>query len=263
MRQIAAILTFFSLLFTTRAQTVEARRLVMERLQQEADRFAELAPQIQGREILQQTRPPKTQRQIISDYGFLALRPGDIREVRQVQAVDGKMVKKHGDGLKDLAQSVMAADDKQRRKLLESFEKHGLSGVAVDFGPLILLFAGPSIQKFEFIFQRMDNANGSPAAVYRYEQIDGAGGLTIFSDGKPIRQKLRGELWAQPSDGVPMRIVLDSEHMEGKSKIRDFTFVDYSRSEFGPLLPVLVGHRQFNDRTPIVQDLFRYSNYHK
>lgn len=263
MGQIVAILTLLSLLLPLGAQTVEARRMVVERIQQEADKFAELAPQIRGREILEQTRAQNVRRQLVSDYGFIALQPGDIREIREVQLVDGKPVKKHGDALKELAQNLTAADDKRRRKLLENFEKHGLPGVAVDFGPVILLFAGPSIQKFEFTFQRMENASGSSAAVYRFEQIDGAGGLTIYADGKPIRQKLGGEVWVQPADGVPIRIVMDSEHLEGKFKIRDFTFVNYGRSEFGTLLPIMVGRSQFRDQTLIVRDIFTYSAYHK
>jgi hypothetical protein len=99
--------------------------------------------------------------------------------------------------------------------------------------------------------------------VYRFEQIDGAGGLTIYSDGKPIRQKLGGEVWVQPADGVPIRIVMDSEHLEGKFKIRDFTLVNYGRSEFGTLLPIMVGRSQFRDQTLIVRDIFTYSAYHK
>lgn len=236
--------------------------MVVERLQQEAGRFIEAASKIQGRETLTQTHAPRTQRQVVSEYGFLALQPGEIREIRQVELVDGKPAKKHGNALKDLAQNLTAAGDQQRRKLLESFEKHGLHGVAVGFGPVIQMFSTQKIQKFEFLFQRMDRLNGTPVAIYRYEQIDGTGGLTIYSGGKPIRQKLRGEVWVLPAGGVPARIVLDSEFEEGKSKMRDITFVDYGPSEFGTLLPSTVVHRQFRDRTVLVQDLFRYSGYH-
>jgi len=237
--------------------------MVVERLQQEADRFIETASKIQGQETLTQTQGPRTQRQVVSEYGFIAIQPGEISEIRQVELVDGKPAKKRGDALKDLARNLMAADDQQRRKLLESFEKHGLRGVAAGFGPVIQMFSTQKIQKFEFIFQRMGRLNGAPVAIYRYEQIDGTGGLTIYSDGKPIRQKLRGEVWVLPADGVPARIVLDSEFEDGKSKMRDVAFVDYGASEFGALLPLTVGHQQFRDRTVLVQDLFRYSGYHK
>ena len=245
------------------AQTAEARRMVVERLQMEAERFIETASTVQGRETLTQTQTLRAERQVISDYGFFALQPGEIHEIRRVEFVDGKPVKKHGSPLKDLAQNLTAASDQQRRKLLESFEKHGLRGVAVDFGPVIQMFSARKIQNFEFIFQRLDRLNGTPVAIYRYEQIDGAGGLTIYTDGKPIRLKLRGELWVLPADGTPARIVLDSEFEEGASKMRDVTFVDYAPSEFGTLLPLTVAHRQFRDRTVLVQDLFRYSGYHK
>ena len=56
MGQIVTILSFVSLLLPLGAQTVEARRMVVERIQREADKFAELAPQIRGREMLDQTR---------------------------------------------------------------------------------------------------------------------------------------------------------------------------------------------------------------
>ncbi len=263
MRKAAGILAVFSLLPAAMAQSAEARRIVMETLEREADKFAGTVPQIQGREVLQQTRRPNIQRQIVSDYGFFAMQPGNIHEIRVVQSVDGKPVRQRGDGLKDVARNVMAADDKQRRRLLESFEKHGLQGVAIDFGPTILLFTSANIQKFEFAFLRMDAMDGSEVAVYRYEQVDGAGGMTIFAEGKPIRQRVQGELWARPASGMPVRIVLDTDHQEGRDRIRDFTFVDYARSEFGPLLPTLVVHRQFRDRTLLVQDLFRYSAYRK
>jgi len=237
--------------------------MAVERIQQEADRFIETASRIEGKETLTQTHAPQTQRQIVSEYGFLTLQPGEIREIRQVELVDGKPAKKRGNALKDLAANLTAAGDEQRRKLLLDFEKHGLQGVAVGFGPLIQMFSTPKMPKFEFIFQRMDHLNGTPVAIYRYEQIDGTGGLTIYSEGKPIHQKLRGEVWVLPTDGVPARIVLDSEFEEGKSKMRDITFVDYGASELGVLLPLTVGHRQFRDRTVLVQDLFRYTEYHK
>ena len=237
--------------------------MVVERLQQEADRFIESATTIQGRETLTQTHAPRIQRQVVSEYGFFTLQPGEVHEIRRVELVNGKPVKKHGSPLKDLAQNLTAAGDQQRRKLLESFEKHGLQGVAVDFGPVIQMFSTLKIQKFEFLFQRMDRLDSTPVAIYRYEQIDGTGGLTIYSGGKPIRQKLRGEVWVLPADGIPARILLDSEFEEGKSKMRDVTFVDYGASELGVLLPLTVGHRQFRDRTMLVEDLFRYSGYHK
>jgi hypothetical protein len=263
MARASLVFTMLLMLPAAIGQTKEAQQIAMDGIQREAARFVEQAPLIQGTESLTQNHAPRIQRQIVSDYGFLTLQPGEIREIRQVALVDGKPVKKRGDALKELADSVMAADDKQRRKMLESFEKHGLQGVAVDFAPVLQMFAGEKMQKFEFIYQRMDRVGGGPAAVYRFEQIDGAGGVTVFSDGKPIRLKLRGEVWVRPDDGVPARIVLDSEFEEGKSKMRDVTFVDYGQSELGPLLPMTVGHRQFRDRSILVQDVFRYSGYHR
>ncbi|MEP6540197.1 MAG: hypothetical protein ABJF23_33020 [Bryobacteraceae bacterium] len=263
MHRVLLVAAVLWLLPAAAGQTAEARRITVERIRQEADRFVETASRIEGKETLTQSQPARTQREIVSEYGFLSLRPGEIREIRQVELVDGKRAKKRGNALRDLAANLTAAGDEQRRKLLLDFEKHGLQGVAAGFGPVIQMFSTPKMQNFEFIFQEMEKLNGTPVAVYRYEQIDGAGGLTIFSGGKPIRQKLRGEVWVLPADGTPARIVLDSEFEEGKSKLRDLTLVDYGRSEFGTLLPVIVVHRQFRDRTVLVQDLFRYTEYHR
>src|SRR6266850_2471979 len=97
MGRAAAIFTAVLYLPSASGQSIEDRRIAIERIQKEADKFIEAVPHIQGREALTQIHAPGIQRQIVSDYGFLTIQPGEIKEIRQVELVDGKPVKKHGD----------------------------------------------------------------------------------------------------------------------------------------------------------------------
>jgi len=186
--------------------------------------------------------------------------PTGTREVRRVLSVDGKNVKS-SKKLDSLALAMASDNDADRRKLLEAFEKHGLHGVATDFGQLIMLFAHGNVQKFEFSGAQRVTIAKQTYQLFRFQQLDGAESLTIYEGDKPVKQKLRGQLWARDEDGLPIRIALDSEHDEQGVKVRDIGSVDYQPGSGGFLLPTVVVHQQFRDARLYVEDTFRYSDY--
>jgi hypothetical protein len=266
-------------LYPLSGQSTEAEQQVVFRLGIEADRFAQKAARVVGRETLQQTIldvkkwnrgqrgkeewPPLIKREIVSDYSYYSQQAGSgaLREIRQVISVDRKPIKSLESGLEALAAGVTSSGDAQRRKLLEGFEKHGLHGVATDFGQVILLFANGNIQKYELAFLRHEQISGEWLSVYRFQQLDGDEALTIFESGAPMRQKMRGEIWVRRSDALPRQIVLLSERGDKMTRVRDVATVDYTSSDFGVVLPSAVLHQQFRNGVLVVEDRFSYSDF--
>lgn len=258
-------------------QTPEGKRDALLRLVKEADTFAARATEFAGKETLQQTTldvknfalgpkngqmwPPVIKKRIVSEYGFLRLGPESLREMRQILTVDGNPPKHKSKDLDSIALATQTSD-KDRQKMLESFERNGLRGIATDFGPVILMFASGHSDRFEILFHRQEQMDGVDAWVFRFAQLDGPGGITIYEKGRPIRQKLMGELWFRATDYLPMRIVLDSHHEGNKGeKMRDISYVEYKMSEFGVLLPSRVVHQSWVEKRVDVEDLFTYSDY--
>ncbi|HUS06118.1 MAG TPA: hypothetical protein VMZ52_07480 [Bryobacteraceae bacterium] len=259
------------------AQSDEGRKAALLRLVHEADAFAAKAPGILGKETLEQTTlditrfmagrrgdeawPPIFKRTIVSDYGFLRLGPQEVREIRQVLTVDGKPPKRKAKALDSIAQATQTSD-KERQKILESLERHGLRGVATDFGPVILIFASGHSDRFEILFNRIDTMDGEQMWAFKFAQVDGPGGMTIFERGRPIKQKLTGEIWFRASDYLPRRIILNSTHEGVKGeKLRDLSYIEYKMTDFGAILPARVVHQAFVGERVDVQDLFTYSDY--
>ena len=83
----------------------------------------------------------------------------------------------------------------------------------------------------------------------------------IIEKRKAIHQPLEGQLWVRASDGVPLRIVLVSEHDERGAAIRDESQVDYTMTPRGYLAPVSVVHRQTSGGQLVVEDVYEYSGF--
>jgi hypothetical protein len=264
---------------TALGQTSEGQKDALRRLVHEADAFAAKAPEFVGKETLQQTTldvknyalgpkpgqnwPPVIKKRIVSEYGFLRLGPESVREMRQVLTVDGKPPKHSPKGLNSIALATQTSD-KDRQKMLESFERNGLRGIATDFGPVLLIFAKGHSDRFEMLFNRLEQMDEIDTWVFRFAQIDGPGGMTIYEKGRPIKQRLAGELWVRATDYLPMRIILDSHHDGPKNeKMRDLSYVEYKMSEFGVLLPSRVVHQSWIEKRVDVEDLFTYSDYRR
>ncbi len=263
------------------AQTPDAVRAVVERLGKEADLFDKQAHRVTGIESLRQTLQkgsrisktkrgidvvlPEQTREIVSEYGFIALdeRGGWLKEVRMVRTVDGLKWKKGNKSLESLAHTLSASDDKKKRSLLESFEDFGLQGFITDLGQLILLFARGLTSNYELRYDSRDLSNPlRPLDVYRYTQLGGTDALTVYEGKLPVRLKLEGKIWVRPTDShLPVRISVDSTREENNNVIRDLSVVEYEPSGFGFLLPVKIKHQQFVGDELFVEDDFTYSDF--
>jgi hypothetical protein len=257
------------------AQDADTHKTAAQRIAFYADQFSKIAPTLTAKETLEQVRldekklvkprkkdepwPPILKRTIVSKYGYAAT-PTGIREVRQIESVDGKPVRSGGNLLDALAAGVTAESDENRQKLLIDFEKNGLRGMVIDFAQIILLFSKGATEKYEFSYQNTEKAGEELFLVYRFEQIDGQQAVTIFNGKQPVKKRLQGEVWCRRSDLVPMRIFLQADHYEGKDLVRDMTTVDYGLAE-NMLFPGSVQHKQMRDGTVHVEDLFRYSDF--
>ena len=259
------------------AQAPATVERVVERLSKEADLFDRNAHRVMGIEVLKQTLPkgsriakgkrgvqtvlPEQVREIVSEYGFIAVdeRGGALKEVRMVQIVDGLKWKKGKRGLDSLAQTLSATDDKKKRSLLESFEDFGLQGFITDLGQLILLFSRGLASNYEIRYAGADV--NEPLHVYEYTQLGGTDALTVYEDKMPMRLKLQGKIWVRPSDLLPVKISIESTREWNKSIIRDISIVEYEPSEFGFLLPKRINHRQYTGAHLFVEDDFAYRDF--
>jgi hypothetical protein len=259
------------------AQTAAEHQAVLERLGREADAFERNAFRVTGTETLRQTVPagvrfsrgprgiltslPERTVEIVSQYGFISVdeRGGSLKEVRSVLKVDGLVWNKRPQSLAQLARELAARDEKARRKSLENFESHGLYGFVSDLGQLILLFARGNAAKYEIAFDRADEAGNW---VYRYAQLDGHEAFTVYGEGdEPTRQKLKGRIWVQPADKLPVRVSIDVDREVDSVRLRDVSTVEYAESQFGCLLPARVVHQQFEGTLLLVTDVFEYSDF--
>lgn len=265
------------LAFTCYADSLEVRQRVLTRLGQEADLFERSAHRVIGIETLLQTRAagveisrrnietrvPERKREIVSEYGYVAVdeRGGSLKESRSVLTIDGLKWNKPK-GLDNLAKTISAKDDKQKRKLLEEFESYGLHGVISDVSQLILLFARGRAAQYEFAFESEGrDPSGEDVVVYRFAQIDGPQSFRVFQGKQVVGDKIHGKLWARAGDGEPLRIALETLRSVKSSQLRDTVLVSYFRSDFGFLLPVRVLHEQFEDGALTVSDDFLYSGF--
>ena len=262
----------------------------LARLAEEAGIFAREARNLIGEETLQQkaysgpsrfqpgpasaglrTPPPRVQaREIVSEYGYTSLKdsPDSLREVRRVISVDGRRVSTKGKTRETLTLDLRKASDKEKKRLLEEFARHGLAGAAVDFGQMIVLFREPTLNDYKFQFLRDDRLGADAVAVYAYEQKPEAGkGFTLFEGRKVHHQSLRGEVWCRTSDSTPIRITLSSAFDSGSGKrkvsVRHEAVVDYQMTAHKVLAPASVVHRQFTNDRPEVENVFRYSAFRK
>lgn len=260
--------------------TPELTRRALTRLEQEANRFERNAHRFVGIETLVQTQPedtrysrgprgietklPGDKHEIVSQYTYVSTDEpgGSLKEVRLVLTIDGMKWKRGKKDLSQLANQIGNREAKNRAKTLESYEEFGLRGFLSDAGQLILLFARGGMEKHEFTYDRVDGAPGhGPAWVYKYQQIDGGHSLTIYGGKEPIHQRLHGEVWVRPSDAMPVRVTINSNHEVNHVQIRDITIVDYQMTEWNVLLPLRIDHKQYVDTQLFVVDQFTYTDF--
>ncbi|HYP12675.1 MAG TPA: hypothetical protein VEQ63_02020 [Bryobacteraceae bacterium] len=261
------------------AQSREDHRRALESLAIEADAFDKSAHRVAGIETLRQTLPrgsqvvrnrrgvqtvlPERTREIVSEYGFVALdeRGGWLKEARIVVAVDGATWKKGNKGLETLARTLSANDEKKKRSLLEGFEDFGLQGFITDLGQLILLFARGLLQNYELTYEFKEPSPAGDVWVYRYSQLSGSDAMTIYEAKVPIKVQLRGRVWIRAKDYVPVQISVESERPVKDLIVHDISVVQYEKSSFGFVLPSRITHEQFVNRNLFVKDEFVYSDF--
>jgi hypothetical protein len=272
---------------------------LVARLPEEAAALARVAPQVLGRETLeqravkppprfrfrigksatQQSEPEWQRRTLVSEYAFTTYSSdGGLHEVHQVISVDGHPVKNAGPDA--LMRIILATGDDRKRELLEQFAGHGLRGAVTDFGQLLLLFTPANIVRYEFVYRRSSELNGTPALVFQYRQIDGPDSFTVIEAepgdagrGRTRSVRATGEIWARASDYLPLRVTLTSEtnaseaNMPGKDSeneaVREEAAVDYEMSPFGALLPIRTEHREFRGGRLVMENLFTYSDFRR
>jgi hypothetical protein len=145
--------------------------------------------------------------------------------------------------------------------MLESFEKYGLTGAAADFGQVLLLFTRRRLKDYSIAPAGNGQVGADPARIFAFKQTGGAASFLILEKRKAIHQPLDGELWVRASDGLPLRIILVSQHEEGGVAIRDESRVDYAMSPHnGYLAPVSVVRRQTSGGQLVVEDVYEYSD---
>jgi hypothetical protein len=260
---------------------------MISRLSEEADAFRRIAPSLLGHETLEQKAhkpqprfrprvgkdaqtPPLTvwqDRQVVSEYGFAAFagETETLHELRRVVSVDSKSVADAKKAEDSLARIIALKDDQREKELLKEFEKYGLVGAVMDFGPLLMLFTPREIEHYEFALKGPQLLGANRALVFRYTQIDGPELLTVFetSGGKAKRMKVQGEIWVRADNFLPLRITVGVGEGQGVKSVREEASVDYSPTAFGTLAPSAVDHKELRGGQLMVQNSFLYSDFHK
>jgi len=260
-------------------------RPMLDRLTTEAGAFEKLAIQVTGQETIHQRllkSPPRfrprvgeaakktpqlewRQRDIVSLYG-ISIVGRTLHEIRQVISVDGKMVQGEARAQETLAQLLTSSGDQQKLQALRQLEKYSLGGAATDFGPLILVFAHGGAERYEFTVAGPRLLGTAPAQGYRFKQLDGTEGLTLFA-GQPQKLRMEGEIWMADAPEGPIRITLSSTVLGAESgdgpPVREEASVDYDRTAFGALLPAHIEQREFHAGEVTAENVFDYENFRR
>ena len=257
------------------ANADELTRQLAARLPEEASAFARDAVKMVGEETIRQrlilelianpVGPPKAkiqERTVISQYSFVSFResPEALRELREVQSIDGKASKSRS--LDSVAAAVTANDDKQKRKVLEDFEKLGLKGVASELGQLLLLFNGRKIQNYDFSLQTKRYVGADLIQVFSYAQVEGAGSMSVYRNKDVVRPKLSGEVWVD-ADYRPLKVTLSTVvEMEDKTgQVRHEMEVFYAPTAAGGLLPTHARYSEIRNGLRQSETEYEYRNF--
>lgn len=261
-------------------------RAILERVSEEAEAFRREAPNLVGREVLRhwavqgQSRfrprtgaqaegppPRKTiSREIVSEYGYSALReaPEALREFRQVVSVDCKRIEAPEKARLQLAQGMKSKDDRQRRKMLEEFERYGTVGAAVDFGQVLLLFRRRALEDYDFTPMAGGGWIG-PDRILRvgYRQKESGDRLRLYHGRELKLVPLAGEICVRQHDHVPLRVSLRADAVEDERPVTYLAEVDYRESSYGVLLPAGALVRKQAAGETVVENQYQYSEFRK
>uniref|UniRef100_Q02AB8 Uncharacterized protein n=1 Tax=Solibacter usitatus (strain Ellin6076) TaxID=234267 RepID=Q02AB8_SOLUE len=260
-------------------------RELLSRAAEEAEIFQQNAPRSITQETLEQRAvmaasrfrprignklppdPPKPRlvlRQIVSEYSVVPLKDstdGNLVELRQVVAVDGRKVQSVETARHALSLGIKSPDERVRKRMLEDFARHGLVDVATDYGTILLAFGKRGQQNMRIVLAGEEQVGADSAWVLAWQQITPAGGILEFAGNQADRRALQGKLLVRKTDGLPLRIQAWSEHAINRQLIRDEATVDYIQSAHGFLTPASVLHRHYVDANLMTENHYRYEPF--
>jgi hypothetical protein len=256
---------------------------ILERLSEEAAVFAQSAPRVIAEERLLhrgekapafklklragekavQGDLPYVEREIISEYGFGVFKdnPDSLREFRQVLRVDGKEAKGAERARLTLARNVSTEDDRERKRMLEEFERLGMVGAASDFGQMILLFRRSSLDKFHFNYKAQGKLGLDPVTILQWYQREDEGSARVFQEREMVRVRMQGEIWVRESDQRPLRITVSIPVKEHDTEVVHEGAIDYYQSSHGVLLPSAVRYKKRVGNRLVVENYAFYSKF--
>lgn len=274
-----------AVLFLVSAAGAQTLPEILGRAAEEAAVFRRIAPQVVAEETLTQRAlkapprfhprfgaaaakpltPARQTREIVSEYSFGTFQdaPGSLHEFRQVISVDGQAISAAAAARHSLALGLTSADDHARKRMLEDFQKYGLTDPIVDFGPLLLLFTKSQEGNYHFEPAGEDRIGADQVKIVSYTQVSGPGRMLVFQGRRAIHQPIQGRIYARVPDGLPLRITIVENRANGKTIFRDEAVVDYTPNAHGFLAPASVTHREFAADQLLVEDEFRYTTFKK
>jgi hypothetical protein len=272
----------FIMFIGAQAQTLPE---ILSRVSEEAEVFRHVAPEVLAEETLTQrgikppgrfrprvgaaatkTTPTNLQtREIISEYSLGTLKDAlqSLHEFRQVVSVDGRAVSSAASARHTLVLGLSSSDDHAKKRMLEEFQKHGLSTAVVDFGPLLLLFTKRQMGSYHFELAGTDRMGADQVQIVSYRQISGPDRMLVFQGRQAIHQPIEGRIYARMPDGLPLRITITESREAGKHRFRDEATVDYVQNANGFVAPAAVVHKGYADDQLMVEDEFRYTVFRK
>jgi len=247
-----------------------------------ASGFWQLAPGYLGRETLKQkaltfpkrklrignsamkpVKPEFKDREIVSFYALSSVASAReaLHEFRQIVSVDGKAVLDANSAREKFRAALDSKDDREKKSLLEDFNRANLTVAATDFGQLVLLFIRAHLERYTFELQGTEMVGADRASVIGFRQNVGPQGLRITEPGRKEKEPLLGTILVRQSDFQPLRITLNAKHKEDKEEIRDEARVDYALHSDGVLLPASVVYRRYVNDGLVVENIYEYSDW--
>ena len=259
--------------------------VILSRISEEAAVFRKVAPQVLSEETFTQRAmktpsrfhprvgaaavKPQRQvfqtREIVSEYSFgtLAETSEALHEFRQVTSVDGRTITSPASARHSLALNLTSSDDHAKKRMLEDFQKYGLTTAVVDFGPLLLLFTKRQQANYHFELAGDDRIGADTVKVVPYTQVSGPDRMLVFQGHRTIHQPIQGRIYVRVPDGLPLRVSIVESRQNGKVEFREEATVDYMLNAQGYLAPAAVTHRSYAGDQLMVEDHFTYAPFRK
>ncbi|HVT93231.1 MAG TPA: hypothetical protein VHD76_10340 [Bryobacteraceae bacterium] len=208
--------------------------------------------------------PRETIHETVSLYALAAFRrsPESLFEFRKVLSVDGKELADPGEAREKFVEILRSKNDKQRKKIRESFLKQGAAGAAWDSGQTLLLFTKPRLRQYTFHLAGVERLGDTNAVSIKFQQQLGSQSLRVHNSGEVAEVPLKGEFLVRESDYGVLQVRLSAVHTQEQHPIVDELTVDYA-AHGDALLPSSVVHKHIVAGKTETEDLFQYSDWRK